>query len=209
MSKNITLLGASYSDVPAVRLPVTGGGTADFTDVSDTTATAADVAQGKYFYLSDGSRAEGTSSGGGGSVDITQDAQGYLVLGKNGDGGGGGGGSVSACPITLYTTAATGTAQYFFAAVQLSSANDYCQILTMRNYITSTPLSCYALPRLDTSAEYPYQIAVWSNYNNFRIYLNSSSTNCTTLYQSSSSMYNLAIGCKQNAVVIIGYENMS
>ena len=70
MSKNITLLGASYSDVPAVRLPVTGGGTADFTDVSDTTATAADVAQGKYFYLSDGTRAAGTSSGGGGSANI-------------------------------------------------------------------------------------------------------------------------------------------
>lgn len=29
---NITLLGASYSDVPAVELPKTGGGTATFID---------------------------------------------------------------------------------------------------------------------------------------------------------------------------------
>lgn len=30
MAQNITLLGASYSDVPAVTLPKTGGGTAKF-----------------------------------------------------------------------------------------------------------------------------------------------------------------------------------
>lgn len=67
MSQNITLLGASYSDVPAVQLPKTGGGTALFTDVTDTTAAAADVATGKYFYTSAGVLTEGTSSGGGGS----------------------------------------------------------------------------------------------------------------------------------------------
>lgn len=32
MAQNITLLGASYSDVPAVELPKTGGGTATFID---------------------------------------------------------------------------------------------------------------------------------------------------------------------------------
>lgn len=68
MAQNITLLGASYSDVPAVRLPKTGGGTADFTDVTDTTAAASDVASGKYFYTAAGVRTAGTSSGGGGSV---------------------------------------------------------------------------------------------------------------------------------------------
>ena len=66
MAQNITLLGASYSAVPAVRLPKTGGGTADFTDVSDTTAAASDVASGKYFYTAAGVRTQGTNSGGGG-----------------------------------------------------------------------------------------------------------------------------------------------
>ena len=68
MAQNITLLGASYSDVPAVELPKTGGGTASFTDVTDTTATASDVASGKYFYTSAGVKTQGTSSGGGGAT---------------------------------------------------------------------------------------------------------------------------------------------
>lgn len=67
MSQNITLLGASYSAVPAVNLPKTGGGTATFTDVTDTTAAASDVASGKYFYTAAGVRTQGTNSGGGGS----------------------------------------------------------------------------------------------------------------------------------------------
>ena len=70
MSQNITLMGASYSDVPAVTLPKTGGGTASFTDVTDTTAAASDVASGKYFYTSAGVRTQGTNSGGGGASNV-------------------------------------------------------------------------------------------------------------------------------------------
>ena len=64
MSQNITLMGASYSAVPAVQLPKTGGGTASFFDVSDTTAAAGDVASGKYFYTAAGVRTQGSASGG-------------------------------------------------------------------------------------------------------------------------------------------------
>ena len=67
MSKNISFMGADYSDVPAVILPQTGGGTARFDDASVTTAVAGDVASGKIFLAADGTITTGTGSGGGGS----------------------------------------------------------------------------------------------------------------------------------------------
>lgn len=66
MAQNITIWGASYSAVPAVNLPKTGGGTARFTDVSPTTCTDEDVANGKIYFKSDGSQSTGTATGGGG-----------------------------------------------------------------------------------------------------------------------------------------------
>lgn len=67
MAQNISLLGASYSAVPAVTLPRTGGGTARFDDCTVVTAAASDVASGKVFVASDGTITEGTNSGGGGA----------------------------------------------------------------------------------------------------------------------------------------------
>ena len=75
MAQNITIMGASYSDVPAVQLPKTGGGTARFDDASITTATASDVLQGKLFLSADGTITTGTSSGGGGSSSWTKVAE--------------------------------------------------------------------------------------------------------------------------------------
>lgn len=46
MAQDITLLNASYSDVPAVLLPKTGGGTARFTDTSGDTVDAANLIDG-------------------------------------------------------------------------------------------------------------------------------------------------------------------
>lgn len=68
MAQNITLLGASYSAVPAVQLPKTGGGTARFDDCSVVTAVASDVASGKIFIASNGTVTTGTASGGGGGI---------------------------------------------------------------------------------------------------------------------------------------------
>ena len=77
MAKNISLMGASYSDVPAVVLPQTGGGTARFDDASVTTAVAADVAQGKVFLASDGTITTGTGTGGGGEPASRSDVNFY------------------------------------------------------------------------------------------------------------------------------------
>lgn len=82
MAKNISLMGASYTDVPAVTLPQTGGGTARFDDASVTTATASDVAQGKVFLASDGTITTGTATGGGGEsivVTDTTDVSGGII----------------------------------------------------------------------------------------------------------------------------------
>lgn len=76
MAQNVTVQGASFSAVPGVTLPKTGGGSATFYDVSDTTAAASDVATGKYFYTAAGVRTQGTNSGGGGDSKNAQAVQG-------------------------------------------------------------------------------------------------------------------------------------
>lgn len=83
MAQNVTVAGASYSAVPSVVLPKTGGGSATFTDVTDTTAAAADVASGKYFYTAAGVRTQGTNSGGGGTSKNVQIAAGVNRVATN------------------------------------------------------------------------------------------------------------------------------
>ena len=70
-ANTITIAGATYSDVPSIVCPKSGGGTASYVDVTDTTATASDVASGKYFYTAAGVKTAGTGTGGGGGVTIT------------------------------------------------------------------------------------------------------------------------------------------
>lgn len=76
MAQNITLMGASYSNVPSVLLPKTGGGTAQFDDttISSNAAAASDIASGKLAYVN-GALITGTNSGGGGSSMNVQVAQ--------------------------------------------------------------------------------------------------------------------------------------
>ena len=51
MAQNITLLGASYTAVPAVMLPKTGGGTARFDDTTDATADSTVINSGSTAYV--------------------------------------------------------------------------------------------------------------------------------------------------------------
>lgn len=64
MAQDVTFYGA-WTEVPYVTLPKTEDGTpVAFTDVSDTTASAADVNSSKWFYNANGVRIKGTSTNG-------------------------------------------------------------------------------------------------------------------------------------------------
>ena len=115
MAQNITLMGASYSAVPAVTLPKTGGGTASFTDVTDTTAAAADVASGKYFYTASGVRTQGTNSGGGGESTNTQVVQGTTRTTSS---------TLTAIGAEM-TVTKTGTYDVYWSAFRSSTSSSY------------------------------------------------------------------------------------
>ena len=115
MSQNITLMGASYSAVPAVTLPKTGGGTATFTDVTDTTATASDVATGTYFYTAAGVRTQGTNSGGGGTSKNTQVVQGTTRTTSS---------TLTAIGAEM-TVSKTGTYDVYWSAFRSSTSSSY------------------------------------------------------------------------------------
>ena len=115
MAQNITLMGASYSAVPAVTLPKTGGGTASFTDVTDTTAAAADVASGKYFYTASGVRTQGTNSGGGGTSKNTQVVQGTTRTTSS---------TLTAIGAEM-TVTKTGTYDVYWSAFRSSTSSSY------------------------------------------------------------------------------------
>ena len=59
MAQNVVINGVTYSDVPEVDIPKSGGGTAKFYDASGANAAAGDVLSGKKFI---GSSGEGTGS---------------------------------------------------------------------------------------------------------------------------------------------------
>lgn len=51
MAKNVVINGVTYSDVPEIDIPKSGGGTAKFMDTDDANAAAADVRSGKTAYI--------------------------------------------------------------------------------------------------------------------------------------------------------------
>jgi hypothetical protein len=51
MAQNVVINGVTYSDVPEVDIPKSGGGTAKFMDTSDADAVAGDIYPGKTSYV--------------------------------------------------------------------------------------------------------------------------------------------------------------
>ena len=51
MAQNVIINGVTYSNVPEVDIPVSGGGTAKFMDTSDANAASGDILSGKSGYV--------------------------------------------------------------------------------------------------------------------------------------------------------------
>jgi len=132
MSQSISLWGANYTGVGAVKLPKTGGGTASFMDVTDTTAAASDVASGKYFYTSAGVRTAGTNSGGGGSVQFDTKTA-----------------TASNYPVSLSFTGMKGEPKAFVvrmnAQVSSSGSTTYYYIVEIAAFGTTTHGNCFRI----------------------------------------------------------------
>ena len=60
-TKDIVLEGNTYSGIDNIELPTSGGGTAKFTEISDTTATSGTVIDGEIFYTASGTKSTGTA----------------------------------------------------------------------------------------------------------------------------------------------------
>ena len=73
MAQNVVINGVTYSDVPEVDIPKSGGGTAVFYDTSDADAGQGDVLSGKTYYK-DGKKTGSMTNNGDTSGDISTKA---------------------------------------------------------------------------------------------------------------------------------------
>lgn len=131
MAQSIKLWGATYSNVGGVKLPLSTSGTATFTDVTDTTAAASDVASGKYFYTSAGVKTQGTASGGG---SVQYDTK--TVTASN-------------YPTSLQFTSMKGQPKFFVvrlnASVSSSGSTTYYYIVDIASNGTTTHGNCFRI----------------------------------------------------------------
>lgn len=186
MAQQVKIAGALFEDVPSIKVPDVNDVYHSFIDVTDTTATAGDVASGKYFYAADGTRTEGTSSGGGGITadDIAMMTYGPIVSG-----------SASYISKFAFYSATNITAASFPNCTSIgSSAFFYCTNLTTASFPSCTYIglaafsSCSKLETVDIRRCTSVASSVFANCSTLR------SVNCESLPIVGPAMF---MGCSK------------
>ena len=115
-SKNIIAKGTTYNGVESVTFPTSPSGDATFYEISDTTCTASDVLNSKYFYTAAGVKTQGTGTAPSPTLitkNITQNgtynassdsADGYSSVTVNVSGGGSNWTKIASETFTVSTT---------------------------------------------------------------------------------------------------------
>lgn len=214
MAQNITLLGASYSDVPAVVLPKTGGGTARFDDASVTTATASDVTSGKIFLASNGTITTGTASGGSAVIQplsVTQNGTYTAPTGVDGY-----------SPITVSVSGGGGASNIVTGTFKGTTTNAAMDI-TLNYSGSGYPVAVVIYPAegMQNTSEgswyslvQRYAIGLWSsvkaNTNIIPTYIGQSESNTMTVvarYKSSTSASNTYSNAASNTIALYSDAN--
>ena len=187
MAQNITLMGATYNDVPGVQLPKSGGGTALFTDVTGTTATASDVANGKIFYASDGTQTTGTASGGGGVSNVVT---GTFTTGATRN------------TTESVTLSYSGTGYPIMASIFVEGGaynNSSSGNTTWYNSVNRYDVGNYFMSKARTTSAPTYGTSGADNYGNVAIIYKNSTSTATTYTRTSSMTANTYTSSSTNA----------
>ncbi len=79
MAQNVIINGVTYNNVPEVNIPLSGGGTAKFFDVSDATAAQGSILTGTTAYVANG-KVTGNMANNGDTSDVISTKAGTVTI---------------------------------------------------------------------------------------------------------------------------------